>query len=97
MPDAQLTPRTAMPASIARRRRLHHREFPAGYSSAGCSQQSPLPLRRPRQCTTGVHPGTIDAGEPVLIFCLTHGVHCIQLAFEAIARERRRRRGLEAL
>src|SRR5438270_9784786 len=29
-------------------------------------QQSPLPLRRPGQCTTGRHPGRIDAGPPVL-------------------------------
>jgi putative tryptophan/tyrosine transport system substrate-binding protein len=28
------------PTSI-RRRRLHHREFPAGYSSAGCSPAEP--------------------------------------------------------
>ena len=27
----------ATPPSIARRRRPHHREFPTGYSSAGCS------------------------------------------------------------
>jgi len=29
------------PTSISRRRRLHHREFPAGYSSAGCSPAEP--------------------------------------------------------
>jgi hypothetical protein len=27
------------PTSISRRRRLHHREFPAGYSAAGCSAE----------------------------------------------------------
>ena len=34
-------------------------------------QQSPLPLRRPRQCTSGVHPGTIHAGQPVLIISVS--------------------------
>ena len=38
---AQPRPRTATPASIARRRRPHHREFPTGYSSAGCSPAEP--------------------------------------------------------
>jgi hypothetical protein len=41
MPCAQPRPRTATPASIARRRRPHHREFPAGYPSAGCSPAEP--------------------------------------------------------
>jgi hypothetical protein len=34
-------------------------------------QQSPLPLRRPRPCTTGLHPGTIDGGQPVLFFSVS--------------------------
>jgi hypothetical protein len=41
MPNAQPRPRTATLASIARRRRPHHREFPTGYSLAGCSPAEP--------------------------------------------------------
>jgi hypothetical protein len=41
MPHDHPRPRTAMPASIARRRRPHHREFPIGYSLAGCSPAEP--------------------------------------------------------
>src|ERR1700681_3949966 len=40
-------------------------------------QQSPLPLRRPRQCTSLDHSGTIDAGQPVLIF-LSHQWGAVQ-------------------
>jgi hypothetical protein len=65
MPDAQPMPMN----SVSFRPAIPRRVAP---------QQSPLPLRRPRQCTTGLHPGTIDAGQPVLIF-LSHrwgAVHC---------------------
>jgi hypothetical protein len=41
MPNAQPRPRTATLASIARRRRPHHRESPTGYSLAGCSPAEP--------------------------------------------------------
>src|SRR2546421_7253204 len=66
---------TATPTSITRRRRPHHREFPAGYSSAGCSPAepasasptAPVYVRRPswhNPCwSTCPH-----------FFCLTHGV-----------------------
>jgi hypothetical protein len=40
-------------------------------------QQSPLPLRRHRQCTSLDHSGTIDAGQPVLIF-LSHPWGAVQ-------------------
>ena len=41
LPNAQSRPPRATPASIARRRRPQHREFPAGYSLAGCSPAEP--------------------------------------------------------
>jgi hypothetical protein len=71
MSDPQMGPQTATPASIARRRRPHHREFPTGYSSAGCSPAEPASaspaapfyLRRPPAQST---PGSS-------CFCLTHG------------------------
>src|SRR6516165_330539 len=41
------------PTSISRRRRLHHREFPAGYSSAGCSPAEPASAS---PAFTNIHP-----------------------------------------
>jgi hypothetical protein len=41
MPNAQSRSGTATPASLARRRRPQHREFPTGYSLAGCSPAEP--------------------------------------------------------
>jgi hypothetical protein len=41
LPNAQSRPPRATPASIARRRRPQHREFPTGYSLAGCSPAEP--------------------------------------------------------
>ena len=41
LPNAQSRPPRATPASSARRRRPQHREFPAGYSLAGCSPAEP--------------------------------------------------------
>jgi hypothetical protein len=41
LPNAQSRPPRAPPASTARRRRPQHREFPTGYSLAGCSPAEP--------------------------------------------------------
>ena len=41
LPNAQSRPPRATPASIARRRRPQHGEFPTGYSLAGCSPAEP--------------------------------------------------------
>ena len=60
MPNAEPRPATATPASSARRRQ-HHREFPAGIPRRVAPQQSPLPLRRPRQSTSTARPRTIDS------------------------------------
>jgi hypothetical protein len=65
-------PRTAAPASIARRRRPHHRAFPAAIPWRVAPQQSPLPLR----CRTSLRPPSIAAqSTPVSSLLLTYGVH----------------------
>ena len=75
MPNAQPRPWTATPASIARRRRPHHREFPAGYSLTGCSPAEPasaspavpgyihLPVRHNQHC--GRHFLPIERHQPL--------------------------------
>src|ERR1700730_7459434 len=62
------------PTSIIRRRRLHHPEFPAGYSSAGCSPAEPasaspalvIYIHRPLRHIE--HAGNLSP-----FSCLTHG------------------------
>ena len=65
MPNAQPRPRTATPASIARRRRPHHRFRPATPWRVA-PRQSPLPLRPPCQCTSTRHCAAISTGVRIL-------------------------------
>jgi hypothetical protein len=57
------------PTSIIRRRRLHHREFPADYSSAGCSPAEPASASPAWPLYILVHPTCPHFS------CLTPGVH----------------------